>query len=302
MSRADGSSVEQHSPSADTEERGEPDQTSEASRRVDRAAALNRGAPGIPPAFVWWVLGGALFLTVGGLIGEHLLSAAGYNPTPTTTPPTVASASRPTAVPAPTPVGSPESLASPLPAFMGLSTPTPAPAPAFSLTDQSAQPISVPLQPPRVVVLTFFNSRCDDICPVMAQEIEQADRDLGAQAADVEFLSINTDPTAIAQSAEDPVLRNTGLAALSNWSMLTGPLATLDGVWKDYGVSVTVATKTGLEAHNDLLDFIDPQGFLRYRATPFANESSTGSFSLPAANIDRWGQGIAAYAQQLIGQ
>ena len=98
------------------------------------------------------------------------------------------------------------------------------------------------------------------------------------------------------------MLRGTELAALSNWHMLTGPLATLNTVWKEYGVSVSVDTKTGLEAHNDVLDFIDPQGYLPRSRHSLRRRSSTGSFTLPAASVDRWGQGIATYAQQLIGQ
>ena len=51
------------------------------------------------------------------------------------------------------------------------------------------------------------------------------------------------------------MLSETGLGALSNWHMVTGPLATLDAVWKAYGVSISVDKKTGLEAHNDVMDF-----------------------------------------------
>ena len=80
---------------------------------------------------------------------------------------------------------------------MGLGAVVSHPAPAFALTDQSGQPTAVPAQPPHVVVLTFFNAPCNDICPVLAAEIEQADADLGAQAADVEFITINTDPKAL---------------------------------------------------------------------------------------------------------
>jgi cytochrome oxidase Cu insertion factor (SCO1/SenC/PrrC family) len=302
MSLHEQTSADEHSddPQAPADHETEPRE--DPPERVDRAAALAKGAPGIPPAFVWWVLGAALFLTVGGLIGEHLFSSAGLNPTATTTPTTLASPTRPQAASVPAPSGPTIPITAPLQSFMGLSTPTPAPAPTFTLTDQNGQPVSVPLQQDRVVVLSFFDSPCDDICPVLAQEIEQADHDLGAQAANVEFLSVNTDPRALAQGNEAPVLQGTGLAALSNWRMLTGPLATLNAVWKAYGVSISVDTKTGLEAHSDVLDFIDPQGFLRDRATPFADESSSGSFSLPAASVDRWGQGIATYAQQLIGQ
>ena len=118
--------------------------------------------------------------------------------------------------------------------------------------------------------------------------------------ADVEFVTVNTDPTALAQSAEAPVLRHDRLGALPNWHMVTGPLATLNALWKAYGVSISVQKKTGLEAHNDVMDFIDAQGDLRYRATPFADESTTGAFSLPAASIARWAQGIATYAGRLV--
>ena len=49
---------------------------------VDRAAALAEGAPGIPPNFVFWVLGFALVASLGGLLAEHVFSSAGLNPVP----------------------------------------------------------------------------------------------------------------------------------------------------------------------------------------------------------------------------
>jgi protein SCO1/2 len=266
---------------------------------IDRAAALAEGAPGVPAKFVFWALGVVLVVSLGGLIGEHVFSSAGLNPVPTTVPRPAAPDRTPAAAAAPAPG---RSINASLASFMGLSTPAARPAPGFSLTDQSGQEISVPAQPPRVVVLSFFNAPCNDICPVLAAEMQQADTDLGAAAASVEFVTVNTDPSALAQSAEAPVLRGTGLGALPNWHMVTGPLATLNPLWKAYGVSISVSKQTGLEAHNDIMEFIDPQGELRYRATPFADESTTGTFSLPAASVARWAQGIATYAERLQSQ
>ena len=266
---------------------------------IDRAAALAEGAPGIPAKFVYWVLGVALVVSLGGLIGEHLFSSAGLNPVPTTAPQRVA-----TTVPVATPtVPSPNrSLNSSLASFMGLSTLTPHPATPFTLIDQGERPTPVPAPSSRVVIVSFFNAPCNDICPVEAAEIVQADADLGMAASDVEFVTVNTDPTALAESAEAPTLSKTGLGALPNWHMVTGPLATLNAVWKAYGVSISVDKKTGLEAHNDVMTFIDGHGDLRYRATPFADESTTGTFSLPPTTIARWGKGIATYAGRLINQ
>jgi protein SCO1/2 len=267
---------------------------------IDRSAALAAGAPKVPANFIWWILGAVLVLSLGGLIGEHLLSAAGLNPTSTTTT-TTPSATRVSPQNTPVPPAVNQTLGAALPSFMGLTTLSPRPATGFTLTDQNGQPVTVPSTPARVVVLTFFDAPCNDICPVLAAEIEQADTDLGAQASDVEFVTVNTDPSALAASAAAPA-GATGLAALPNWQFVTGPLATLNTVWKAYGVSISVNPKTGLEAHNDLVDFIDGGGFLRYRATPFADESSNGSYSLSTSAEARWGQGIASYAERLVNR
>ena len=278
---------------------------------VDRAAALEEGPPGIPPNFIFWVLGAILALSVGGLVAEHVFSAAGLNPTPAAAPATTTptSAAPTTAAPASTPGAGPtipapdRSLAAPLAAFMGLATLRGTRAPEFNLTAANGDPVpvSVPPRPPRVVVLTFFDAPCNDICPVLASEIRDADADLGARASEVEFITVNTDPAALASADAGPAADGTGLGSLANWRMATGPLATVDAVWKAYGVSISLDPRTGLEGHNDVMDFVDPRGDLRYRATPFADESSNGAFSLPAPSEARWGAGIATYAGRLIG-
>jgi cytochrome oxidase Cu insertion factor (SCO1/SenC/PrrC family) len=269
---------------------------------IDRAAALTKGAPGVPSHFVWWVLGAALVLSLGGLLAEHVFSAAGLDQASVST--TTAAPHPVTASPgvtaAPPPAG--RALGASLPALMGLTSPSPRPASPFTLTDQHGALVSVPASPPQVVVLTFFDAPCNDICPVLAKEIEEADADLGARAGRVEFVTVNTDPTALAASAESPTVTGTALGALPNWHMVTGPLATLNEVWSAYGVSISISAKTGIEAHDEAMDFIDPSGFLRYRAAPFADESTTGRYTLPADTEARWAQGIATYAARLIGQ
>ena len=268
---------------------------------IDRAAALAEGAPGIPTQFIWWVLGVVLAVSLGGLLAEHLFSSSGLNPLPasTTTAPnpvnTVPAGAGTPALPAPD-----RSVDAPLASFMGLVAAGPRHATPFVLTDQHGQSVSVPAHPARVVVLTFFNAPCNDICPVLASEIQRADADLGSRADDVEFVTVNTDPSALAASAETPA-EGTGLGALPNWHMVTGPLTSLNPLWKAYGVSISLDTKTGLEAHNDVMDFLDPQGVVRYRATPFADESSTRTFTLGASSEARWARGMATYAGKLVG-
>ena len=165
---------------------------------------------------------------------------------------------------------------------MGLSTPTALARPPLLPDRSGGQPVPVPARPARVVVLTFFNAACNDICPVVAAEMQQSGRRPGCAGGRRRVRHGQHRPSALAQSAEAPVLSTTRLGTLTNWHMVTGPLATLNSIWKAYGVSISVDKKTRLEAHNDVMVFIDPAGYLRYRATPFADESTTGSFSLPS--------------------
>jgi cytochrome oxidase Cu insertion factor (SCO1/SenC/PrrC family) len=277
-----------------------PDDAVPAPTPIDRAAALKEGSPGIPSRFIWWVLGAVLVLSLGGLVADRVISAVGINPSSVTTT-TAPNPVRVSPKDTPAPPASGRTLNAPLASFMGLSTPSPRLATPFSLTDQNGQPVSVPFQPARVVVLTFFNAPCNDICPVLATELSEADADLGARAADVEFVTVNTDPASLSTSAESPAVSGTALDTLANWHMVTGPLASMNTLWKSYGVSISLDPKTGAVVHNDVMDFVDPEGIVRYRATPFADESSSGAFTLAGSSEARWAQGIAAYAGRLVG-
>ena len=274
-----------------------PDGTHTTTRQpVDRAAAFAETTPPVPRTFIYWVLGAVAVLGLGGLLIDHLLSSAGLNPvanhtasTPTTKAPSAA----------PVPKSPSAQLNASVASFMGLRALHPVQAPSFSLLDQAGQPVTLGAQASKVVVLTFFNGPCNDICPILSSEISLADTRLGPAAANVEFLTINTDPSALAVSALAPAAAQPSVSTLSNWHILTGPLQSLNQTWRNYGVGITVAKGTKLAAHNDVMYFIDPQGMERFEATPFANESRAGSFSLPAAEVDRWGTAIASYAGKL---
>ncbi len=270
----------------------------------ERAAAFRRSEPKVPRNFALVLLAVFAVLGLGGALGEHLLSSVGLNPgavatTATTVPRPVTSGSAVIAPP-PSPSSTPE-VGAALPAFMGIADMDGARAPAISLVDQSGQSLSLADEHGDVVVLTFFDSPCQDICPVMAAVLLRADRDLGPQAAHVVFMTVNTDPVALSAAPASAAAARTGLGALSNWHFLTSSLGNLNTVWKAYGVSITVSPTTGIVAHNDLMYFIDPAGRLRYRATPFADENASGAFSLSPADITRWGQGIATYSRRLLG-
>jgi len=271
--------------------------TSDPPTPVDRAAALAEGAPRMPRRYIYLMLGVVVFLGIGGSVLEHDLTSAGLNPTSSRAVPQISTSTPP---PPTTLAGGDGSLHASLPAFMGLIRLAPHPAPKFTLTDQHGRTISLASQRGKVVVLTFFGGRCDDICPVLGSEIRRAEAGMGAGAGRVSFLVVNTDPGVTSVAGLAAALRRTGLGDMPNWHMLTGPLATLNAIWRAYGVSITVTKATGAVVHNNLMYFVDPMGRLRLRATPVVDESRTGMFRLAIAGVDRWAAGIARYASSLL--
>ena len=280
----------------DDEQQTEPPLLSEA----ERAEAFRRPEPKIPPKFALIVVAALVGLGVGGTLLEHLLSSVGLNPDASNAGQTTATTSGSALI---APPGSPPStpqVGAPLVQFMGIS-PRSGAAPGFSLEDQAGHLTSLADERGHAVVLTFFDAPCLDICPVESAELLQAAHDLGPAQSRVVFLTVNTDPLALSSAPASTGAVRTGLGTVTTWHFLTSNLTTLNAVWRDYGVSVNVSRTSGVVAHNDVMYFVDPSGRLRYEATPFADESSSGAYSLAPASIDRWGQGIANYTRQLLG-
>lgn len=270
----------------------------------ERSAAFRQQEPekGLPANVIWIGLAILAVLGLGGAIADHFLSEAGLNGASTTAT-TLAPGAQGQVVSPPSTPSTPQ-LNSTLAAFMGIQKTTPSPATGAELTDQAGRAISPATLHGDVVVLSFFDSACDDICPIVTAELAKAASSLGPEASHVVFLTVNTDPLALSVSERSrsvEVARADGLAALPTWHFASSGLSQLNAMWKAYGVSVSVEEIPGVVAHNDVMDFIDADGLLRYQATPFANESSNGAFTLPQSDVDRWGEGIAHYAKELLG-
>jgi protein SCO1/2 len=258
---------------------------------ADRAAALSEGAPRIPRRAVYIAFVAAFLLAGLGILGEDFFSSVGLNPVPAQSSPIVAPTTLPTG---------PPQLNAPLAAFMGIVRVAPAPAPAFSLVDESGAAVSLASERGKIVVLSFFDSTCTDICRVLEAELAQADVDLGKASSAVVFLTVNTDPRQTSVSTTTAAVVQAHSSHLTNWHLLGGSLKILDAVWRAYRITVNVSQPTGLVAHTDTLYFISPDGQLRFQAAPYADESTAGAFSLSPAAIARWGTGIAAYSDGLL--
>ena len=281
-----------------------PGQAAPAPERPDRAAALAGGPSKVPRAFIVAALACIALLGLGGAALDRAFPGTGDGSAAGGTVTTLGNYPPPFVVTTvvrgdPTRAADPQLPASQS-ALMGLQKLTVMAAPGFSLVDKRDQRTSLAGLRGRVVVLTFFNSACDDICPVMETELLRAHADLGADAARVSLLTVNTDPLGLSRAEAGPAEKGS-LSAVPTWQFLTGSLGQLDSVWRSYGVAVDVQTSTRTVSHNEVMYFIDALGRVRDRATPFANETRSGVYSLALSTQANWAAGIADEARYLLG-
>jgi cytochrome oxidase Cu insertion factor (SCO1/SenC/PrrC family) len=265
---------------------------------IDRAAALRAGSVPVPRKFVLWAIVGFAVLGFGGVAAEHFIGNAGVESVISTPPATLAGTASGPPSARTVPVG-PSVGAAPA-AVIGLRHLGLLKAPTLGLMDQHGSPWALSRTRGKVVVLSFLNAECNDLCPVQAQEISQADHLLGTRAASVEFVVVNSDPLETSLVVTPPALTQTGLSGLGNVTFLTGSLPSLSRAWNAYGVTVAVSNTTRLVSHTNVMFFIDPRGRLALLATPFGNEDSIGVYSLDPGTIHTFAQGVAVAAAGLL--
>ena len=187
---------------------------------------------------------------------------------------------------------------SPLVQLMGLSDLPGQSAPGFTLTDEHGRAVSLSGFRGKAVLLAFMDSRCTEVCPVLAQEFLLAEHDLGSAARKVAFVAVNVDPMGESVQTVAHFTQVHGLSKLSNWYFLTGSTPVLRLVWKRYGIEVIVPKGATQTEHADYLYFIDPQGQERYLASPQVDQRNNGTGYLPKGALAAWGRGIATYLQE----
>ena len=272
-----------------TSEPGSPRGLSDEERARAFATSHSTGRASLPSAFFKWAAAAIVVLGGGGALLERAMS--GTTPQASRTTPPVASVSAPVAQ---------NPLTSSLSSLLGLKRLGPTPAPPIELTAQNGALWRLGDQRGHVVIITFYDASCHDICPVLGAELRGALRDLGARAEQVRVAIVNTDPRVTTTSTRVAGLDIPGLSGRANVWFLTGSLNQLNDVWSNYGVTINVGAKASQVAHNNVLYFVDPRGRLRSLAVPFANEDRSGTYSLSATEIARFAKGLANVAGSLI--
>ena len=148
-------------------------------------------------------------------------------------------------------------------ALDGSSAPLDFRAPAFTLTNQHGRTVSLASLRGKVVLLTFLDPVCTSDCPLIAQEFRQADQLLGGQSRQVELVAVVTNPVYNQPEYTAAFDRQEHMSTLPNWQYLTGSVAQLKKVWRQYGIAAQILPAGGMIGHSDIAYVIDRSGRTR---------------------------------------
>lgn len=162
-------------------------------------------------------------------------------------------------------------------------------APDFTLTDQRGKQVNLSQYKGKVVILQFMDPVCTDICPIVSQEMIDANKDMKSKSSNVVYVAVNVNQYHESQADTLAFSKEHGLESLPNWHFVSGNTDTLKKIWKEYGVSV-VPNPTGDVQHTSVIYFINGKGTEKYTAYPDKSK----------ADISEWGKGISFFAQKIM--
>jgi protein SCO1/2 len=135
------------------------------------------------------------------------------------------------------------------------------PSPAFSLRDQDGRRVSLAAQRDSVVLVTFLYTRCPDVCPLLATNLNTALRLLAArERSQVRVLAISVDPEHDTPRAVRRFIADHHL--VPQFRYLTGTRASLRPIWQGYNVLAIPATEERVD-HSAYVVLVDRRGMIR---------------------------------------
>jgi cytochrome oxidase Cu insertion factor (SCO1/SenC/PrrC family) len=135
------------------------------------------------------------------------------------------------------------------------------PAPAIAgLHDQTGRTFSLASLRGHTIALAFFDSHCNQACPLEGRALAIAESSVpAAQRPVLVVVSVNPRDTAASSRA---AARKWHLAQVSAWHWLRGSKAELARVWKAYHIFVA-PPRNGDITHTEALYLIDQHGYER---------------------------------------
>jgi len=113
-------------------------------------------------------------------------------------------------------------------------------------------------------VLTFLDPVCWTDCPLLAHQL----RDLSArltpnQRRHITFVAVAANPLHESIADVRHFIDKYQLDSMANLEFVTGPLPSVQSVWRSYGVTVNVAARGVMSIHSDVIDIVDTNGNVR---------------------------------------
>lgn len=139
------------------------------------------------------------------------------------------------------------------------------PAPAFDLIDQEGRPVSLESLGDLILLVDFIFTECPGPCPVQtSNQVALQKRIPEALRDQIRFVSITLDP-ANDGPAELKAYAEARGADLAGWSFLTGPVDTVAGIVRSWGVGSVRNADGGID--HTLITFLVEQGRVMQRYT-----------------------------------
>ncbi len=134
-------------------------------------------------------------------------------------------------------------------------------APAIdTLADQTGRRFSLASLRGHPIALAFFDSHCNQECPLEGRELAAAESSLPATKRPV-LVAVSVNPLDTPASAREAA-RAWGLAAVAPWHWLMGSRASLAPIWHEYNIYVG-RSNDGDIPHTEALVLIDRRGYER---------------------------------------
>lgn len=150
---------------------------------------------------------------------------------------------------------------------------TPRPAPDFTLAAYDGSSVTLSELKGQTVLLTFLYTRCPDVCPLIAANLNAALRALGEDAADVRVVAVSVDPRGdTAESVADYVER---MRLEPQFTYLIGGEKELAPIWKAFGIGVEQRIEGPIVDHTAATYLIDADGKQRI---VYGEDATTDTF------------------------
>jgi protein SCO1/2 len=146
------------------------------------------------------------------------------------------------------------------PVFEGTALNPPPSAPNFTLHDDRGNPVTMASHVGHPVVVAFLYTECPDVCPLIAQNLNQALKQSSAKDAGLQVVGISVDPKNDTPAAVRQYVAVHRL--VSRFTYAIGSRAELLPVWKGYHVAVTPGA-SGTVTHSAFELLIDASGHER---------------------------------------